>query len=54
MLLTPTHYSFLGILSIWDQNLNHWDFVYICIKLKEWRVSNGHVVMFDTNIMYLI
>jgi len=24
------------------------------MKLKEWRVLNGHVVMFDTYIMYLI
>jgi len=39
-----------------DQHLDHGDFVYICIimKLKEWRVLNGHAVMFDTYIMYLI
>jgi len=24
------------------------------MKLKEWGVLNGHVVMFDTYIMYLI
>jgi len=33
-----------GILSILDQNLYHGDFVYICMKLKEWRVLNGHIM----------
>jgi len=37
-----------GIFSTLDQNLNHGDFVYICMKLKEWRVLNGHAVMYDT------
>jgi len=37
-----------------DQNLDHEDFVYISMKLKEWRVFNGHAVMFDTYIMSLI
>jgi len=35
-----------GILSILDQNLDHGDSVYIWMKLKEWRVLNGHAVMF--------
>jgi len=37
-----------GILSILDQNLDHRDFVYICTKLKEWRILNSNGVMFDT------
>jgi len=35
------------ILSLLDQNLDHGDFVYECMKLKEWRVLNRHTVMFD-------
>jgi len=46
--------SLKEILSILDQNLDHGDFVYICMKLKVWRVLNGHGVMFDTYIIYLI
>jgi len=45
---------FKGIYSILDQNLDHGDIVYICMKLKEWRFLNGHADMFDTYIMYLI
>jgi len=37
-----------------DQNLDRGGFVYICKKLKEWRVLNGHAVMFDMWIMHLI
>jgi len=37
-----------GISSILDPNLDHRHFIYICIKLKEWRVLNSHAVMFDT------
>jgi len=36
------------------QNLDHGDFVYIGMKLKEWAVLNGNAVMFDTYIMCLI
>jgi len=36
------------------QNLVYGDFVYICMKLKEWRVLKGHAVVFDTYIMHLI
>jgi len=43
-----------GIFSILDPNLDHGDFVYICMKLKEWRILNGHEVLFDTCIMHLI
>jgi len=32
-------------IKIWTM---HGDFVYICMKLKERRVLNGHSVMFDT------
>jgi len=42
------------IFSILDQNLDHGDFVCICMKLKECRVINYHAVMFDTYIMYII
>jgi len=41
-------HSLKGILSILDKNLDHKDFVYICIKLKEWRVLYSCAVMFDT------
>jgi len=44
-------HPFMLKFSILDQNLDHGDFVYICMKLKEWRVLNGHAVMFDTKIM---
>jgi len=37
-----------GIFSILDQYLDHVNFVYICMKLKEWKILNGHAVMFDT------
>jgi len=37
-----------GILSILDQNLDHSDFVHICMKLKELRILNSHAVMFGT------
>jgi len=30
-------------IKIWTMGIS-----YICIKLKEWRVLNGHEVMFDT------
>jgi len=46
--------TFKGIVAILDQNLDHGDFVNICMKLKDWRVLNGHAVMFDTYIMHLI
>jgi len=36
-----------GILSIFDQNLDHGDFVYICMKLKEGKILSSHAVMFD-------
>jgi len=36
------------MLSILEQNLDHSDFVYIGMKLKEWRVLNSRAVMFDT------
>jgi len=50
-----THYQTnVVILSILDQDLDHGDFLYICIKLKGWRVLNAHAVMFDIYIMYLI
>jgi len=51
---------FQVIYSIFDQNLDHGVFVYICIKLniciilKGWRVLNAHAVMFHTYIMFLI
>jgi len=38
-----------------DQNLDHGDFVYICIKQNEWLVLNGrmsHGLMFGPYIMY--
>jgi len=35
---TCTHQQIKGILSILDQNFDHGDFVYSCMKLKEWRV----------------
>jgi len=38
---------------ILDQNLDHGDFLYICMKLKEWRVLIGHAVI-DTYIMYIL
>jgi len=42
-------FSYLkGIVSILDQNLDHRDFVYIYIKLKECRVLISHAVMFGT------
>jgi len=31
---------YITCVSILDQNLNHWDFVYLCMKLKERRVLN--------------
>jgi len=40
--------SLKGILSTLDQNLDHKEFVYICMELKEWKILNGHAVMFDT------
>jgi len=39
--------QFKGILSILDQNIDYGDYIYICMKLKEWRVLNSHAVMFD-------
>jgi len=45
---------FKGIISILDQNLDHGNFVYICMELKEGGALNGHAVMSDTYIMYLI
>jgi len=36
-----------GILSILDQNLDNRDFIFICMKLKEWSVLHSHAVMFD-------
>jgi len=36
---------FKCMISIFDQHLDHGDFVYICMKLKEWRIlkSCSHV-----------
>jgi len=38
------------IFAILDPNSDHADVVYIYMKLKEWRVLNGHAVMFDTYV----
>jgi len=45
MKLTEFKHFLKGILSILDQHLDHGDFVYICMKLKEWRVLNCHAVI---------
>jgi len=43
-----TKHKLKGIVSILDQNLDHRDFVYLCMELKECRDLNSHAVMFGT------
>jgi len=54
LLLINLYDNIKVIFSILNQNVDHGDFLYICMKLKEWRVLNKHAVMFDTYLMYLI